>query len=117
MQLNLGPEIVDENGTPSIANDEISTAGNAFVQGDLDLVFPNGFAPAVGDQFSVFNWDGSENGSFSEIITPTLPGGESWDLSEIYATGTVTIVPEPTSIVLMLSAGGLLLRRGRRKCC
>jgi len=114
MQLNLGPQVVDENGTPTIANDEIITGGNALVQGDLDLVFPTGFMPAVGDQFSLFNWDGSENGSFSEINTPALPGGEAWDLSGIYTTGTVTIVPEPTSIGLMLAAGGLLLRRGRK---
>jgi hypothetical protein len=113
LQLNLGPVEADYDGSLRTFFGEISTGYSIAPSGVLNLVFPPNFTPAIGDEFSLFSW-GSVTSSFSQINTPALPFGESWDLSDIYTTGTVSIVPEPTSIALMVAAGGLLLRRQRK---
>jgi hypothetical protein len=115
MQLNLGPETVSAYGQTFTLDEEIGTGGPGNPSGVLNLEFPAGFVPAIGDEFGLFNWGGGVNSAFSQINTPALPAGESWDLSDIYTTGTVSIVPEPGSIGLLLAAGGLLLRRRRPK--
>ena len=111
--LNLGnalnPAITFAQGaTP------VSTGGELSYAGILDLTLPSGFAPTIGEQFSVFSFR-SETGSFSQINAPPLPAGESWNLSGIYTTGIVTVVPEPASSVLTLASGTLLLRRRQRR--
>jgi hypothetical protein len=113
MQLNLGPDefYVASDGVTQTVYGEVGTGGPGNPAGILNLVFPAGFTPEVGDEFYLFDWGDGVDSSFSEINTPALPAGESWDLNDIYTTGTVSIVPEPTSIALMLGAGGLLLRR------
>ncbi len=85
-------------------------AGEFFVDGVLDIKFTNGFVPAYGDSFDLFDFD-SISGGFTTIITPSLPGDLSFDLSNIYTNGVVTVVPEPASIALLTGAALLAVRR------
>jgi autotransporter-associated beta strand protein len=58
----------------------------------------------------------SLSGQFSTVDLPPLYGGLSWDSSHLYVDGTISIVPEPTAIVL-LAIGGLSIwvAAGRRR--
>ena len=75
---------------------------------ELDLVAGASAAGLESDSFQVFNWAGvSPSGRFSEI-TDNLPAGYSWDTTRLYTTGTVTLVPEPSTFAL-LAVGVLAL--------
>ena len=73
-----------------------------------------GFQPSAGARFEVLTF-GSLTGSFDVIDLPAVAKGLTWDLSDLYASGTliVTAVPEPTSVaLLLLGLWCLLVRRG-----
>jgi uncharacterized protein YjbI with pentapeptide repeats len=88
--------------------------------GTLDLELATGANPAalIGDTFQLFNWSGplSTGDQFSSFTTAP---GLTWDLTNLYSTGTVTLtgVPEPSTALMVaigLSASAMLARR--RKC-
>lgn len=55
----------------------------------------------VGDSFDLFDWGTSPLTLFSSaFVLPDLTGGLSWDTSELYTSGTITVVPEPATIGL-----------------
>lgn len=105
--------------------------------GVLDLAFAPGIdpslyfiaaTPAIGTlatsspvqsiTFQVFNWNSvPSSGQFSDVITDPRV---SWDLSNLYINGTVTIsaagTPAPeASTLAILSLGGFLLARRRQR--
>jgi autotransporter-associated beta strand protein len=100
---------------------EINTAGDAadlaiasaamFFDGAL-TVTNIGAALANGDVFNLFDW-GSASGTFDSVSLPSLTGDLTWDQSQLYTSGTITVIPEPSAALL----GGLgllvLLRRKR----
>jgi len=101
-----------ENGTLSIElagttvgeqYDLLSIGGTADLQGTLSLVLLDGFQPSVGDSFDILEF-GSLSGGFERIDLPALAGGLSWDLGQLYESGTVTVVPEPTTMGLLVWA-------------
>jgi autotransporter-associated beta strand protein len=100
---------------------EINTAGDAadlaiasaamFFDGAL-TVTNIGAALANGDVFNLFDWS-SASGTFDSVSLPSLTGDLTWDQSQLYTSGTITVIPEPSAALL----GGLgllvLLRRKR----
>ena len=99
---NLSAGMAMQNGTLSIElNGQVSdpiirpiTQSN----GTLDFTLQNGFEPSIGEQFAIFNpsiGNPLKMGTFATINVPSLPAGESWDVSSFYTTGTITVVPEP----------------------
>ncbi|MEE9404630.1 MAG: PEP-CTERM sorting domain-containing protein [Algisphaera sp.] len=82
------------------------------LEGTFKITLLNGFMPAFGDTFDVFN-AGQISGSFSQLDLATLSSGLSFDTSQLETAGVLTVVPEPaTAAVLgMLGAAGLLRRR------
>ena len=90
---------------------------------ELDYVGEDGAASLLGDSFQVFDWTGvSPLGAFASISS-NLPAGYSWDTSQLYTTGDVTLVaiPEPSSLALLGAGATLLLgyawrrqRKGRQ---
>ncbi|GEP41509.1 beta strand repeat-containing protein [Brevifollis gellanilyticus] len=74
---------------------------------------------AAGDQWKLIDWStltGSTTTTFSELSLPELSGGLTWDMSQFYTLGTIsiTVVPEP-SRALLLAAGALCLLGRRRR--
>jgi len=46
------------------------------------------------------------------VLLPDLPGMLGWDSSHLYSSGTLSVIPEPTTLPLL--ALGLLLAWRRR---
>jgi len=82
--------------------------------GTLELSFADGVdVPAeIGQTYRIFDWTGvAPTGSF------TVFSSYAWDLSQLYTSGQVTLVPEPGGITLLgLGALIALARRSRNKC-
>jgi hypothetical protein len=89
----------------------------------LNLVLLDGYSPVLGDQFDLFDWNGSlsaGSGSFGQVLLPTLAGDLVWDVSRLYLSGdvSVTAVPELQTWALMalgLMAVALMRRAGRHE--
>jgi hypothetical protein len=79
-----------EIGGESLGNfDRIIHSGAAALGGTLRIALINGFSPAAGNSFDIFDWV-SVSGSFSTIQLPTL-AGLAWDVSQLYATGRISV--------------------------
>lgn len=98
---------------PGSQHDQLTITGTLGLAGLLDVDLLNGFNPAFGDTFNVFN--GTTAGTFGTFSFPGLTPGLAWDTSDLYTLGNlkVTAAPEPTSAALLLlaSAGSLAVRR------
>ena len=66
-----------------------------------------------GDTFNLFDW-GSATGTFSTVNLPALDGPLSWDQSQLYTNGSISIVPEPSATAMLGGLGVLALLRRRR---
>jgi fibronectin-binding autotransporter adhesin len=83
--------------------------------GTLRLALSNGYVPSVGATFDLLDWGGPLTGSFTSL---DLPAGITWNTSNLYTNGTLSVVaiPEPAALSLLLPGVILLtnIRRGRR---
>jgi hypothetical protein len=109
--------IMDADWTSPVGFDEALTPS---LGGTLDLEFADGVDPStlVGDTFQLFHWSGPlpAGDQFSAINTAP---GLSWDLSNLYTTGAVTLnaVPEPSTFAMVaigLSVAPIAARRRLR---
>jgi hypothetical protein len=106
--------VIGLDGLSPALNGQIVIGGNAVFAGTLDVTLENGFFPTDSEQFQILSF-GSETGEFSNII---LPDTTQWDLSQLYTTGVITAVPEPTAAAIsMLTMATQLRRRRRALCC
>ncbi len=87
-------------------------AGNLTLAGAMDVLLIGGFDPGLGDSFDLLDW-GSLSGVFDEVNLPGLSAGLDWNISSLYTTGAISVVPEPACLA-MLILGGLALIRGRK---
>jgi fibronectin-binding autotransporter adhesin len=103
---------IDRSGTP---NADLISAGS-IAQGGTLTVQNIGAALLLGDTFDLFN--GTLSGSFSTVNLPTLSDPSwSWDTSGLPVSGTITVIPEPSSVTLSLIGGfslALFLIRRRK---
>ena len=112
LTLNSGSfSLFEINTAGDLADLATATAAMAF--GGTLNVTNIGATLANGDVFNLFDWGTNASGTFSTVSLPGLTGGLTWDQSQLYTNGTITVVPEPGAALL----GGLgmlaLLRRRR----
>jgi hypothetical protein len=80
----------------------------------LDVELANGFTPSDGESFDIIS--GLTTGNFTQLNLPSLSAGLRWDTSDLYTTGTISVVPEPSSVALFLVGTiGLVGWRWRQK--
>jgi len=73
----------------------LTVTGSSSLDGELDVVFIDGFSPTNGTSFNLFNWkDGHVTGTFSATNLPALSGGLEWETAELYGFGTLSVIPE-----------------------
>ena len=86
--------------------------------GTIELGLAPGVDPSslVGDTWQLFDWTGvTPSGSFANIVS-ALPAGYAWNTSALYTLGDVTLVPEPSTFVLLAAGAiGLLGYAWRRR--
>jgi fibronectin-binding autotransporter adhesin len=101
-----------EDGTADL----ITVVGALTYGGVLDITNIGGaitgytWAPTT---FNLFDF-GSQSGTFSSINLPSLGAGFSWTSFD-YASGTIAVIPEPSSALLAIAGSALLLRRRRKQ--
>ena len=83
-------------GTNTGLYDQLFVGGIFTGGGTLDLNVS--YAATAGDTFLLFTSGGFDSGSFT--IATNLTGGLTWDDSQLASTGMVSIVPEPSTLVL-----------------
>ena len=87
----------DINGTTSGLFDVLNVTGTLTFGGTLNLTI--GYAATLGDSVKLFN-AGTYAGAFSVTAT-SLSGGLFWDTGTLATDGTITVVPEPKTWVLI----------------
>jgi autotransporter-associated beta strand protein len=87
LQIELG------GAAPGTQYDQVHVAGQLALDGSLDVSLINDFLPGLGDSFDLINW-GALSGSFDSISLPSLGTGLSWDTTQIYSAGLITVVPD-----------------------
>ncbi len=120
-QLEIGGDLI-ASGTleielggylPGTEHDRLAVTGLATLGGTLELAFLHAFSPTNGAVFDLFNWNGGVSGQFATIEASALADGLEWDTSALYSTGTLAVIPEPATGLLMLLAGGLVFFKTR----
>lgn len=95
-----------------------SLAGTATLEGTLNLLSINSFAPSLGNSFQILNFSEGISGSFDNINAFSLGSGLAWDFDDLYTTGTISVIPEPATMAALLGAlalGLVLWRRSVRR--
>jgi hypothetical protein len=76
--------------------------------GTLDVSLYGGYAPADGDVFNIID-AGTFAGSFDTVNLPALGAGLSWDQSNLMTDGTLTVIPEPATLGMVVLMGGTMI--------
>jgi T5SS/PEP-CTERM-associated repeat protein len=92
--ISLAPSstLVMELGgtTPGSGHDQIVASGELDFGGTLQVALINGFTPAAGQSFNLFDW-GAVSGTFNTLSLPTL-AGLTWNTSQLYTNGVLSLV-------------------------
>lgn len=71
--------------------DQLQDAGLLTLGGTLQVSLINGFTPAAGQSFDIANWS-TLSGTFSSLNLPTLAGGLTWNTSQLYSSGVLSVL-------------------------
>jgi len=108
--VSLGPqsslEIQIAGTAPGTGYDRIEVADHLDLGGSLAVSFIDGFVPAPGDSFDV--WDaGSVSGAFASVSLPALPAGLFWHRDTLNTDGVLSVGLVPESYGEFAAAYGL----------
>jgi autotransporter-associated beta strand protein len=105
--------------TPGTLYDVLNSSGAINLQNgsEFKLSLLNGYTPSEGDTFDVLNFS-SLSGMFSILDLPSLAGGDYWNLDSLYQNGTLSVVPEPATLAILLIAFATIAcwRYTRKRC-
>jgi len=99
--------------------DVLLVDGTANLAGTLQVTLLEGFDPQRNDHFSILDF-AKVTGAFDYIRLPELTDGLAWHMRDLYDGGTLSVIPEPSCMLLLLiGTGGIALRsqkdRGRAR--
>ena len=75
---------------PGTQYDQLHVTGQLSLGGILQISLLNAFAPAAGNTFDILDW-GTLSGTFAALQLPTLTGSLSWNTSQLYTTGVLSV--------------------------
>lgn len=87
----------------------------------LKVLTLDGFMPQSGQHFDLFDFTLAPQGQFSAIALPDLAQGLSWDVSQLYTAGEISVagvpsaVPEPSTWAVLLAGLSVLAWRRRAR--
>ncbi len=90
--------------------DRLVVSGNMDIQGmgGLEILELGTTSLAAGQSFNIIDYGGSFLGEFDWIHAFDPGAGLSWDFSELYSDGIISVIPEPSTIALLFAAVALL---------
>ncbi|MGB0722207.1 MAG: beta strand repeat-containing protein [Gammaproteobacteria bacterium] len=74
--------------TPGTEHDVLDVAGDLTLAGTLELMLIDAFVPPINTTLDILDWDGSLSGTFDNVYSL----GATWDLSQLYVDGTITLL-------------------------
>jgi T5SS/PEP-CTERM-associated repeat protein len=69
----------------------LDATSNITLAGTLNVTTVAGFSPFAGQAFDLLNWTLTRTGSFGTLQLPTLAAGLSWNTSQLYTTGVISV--------------------------
>jgi len=105
--------------TPGSEHDVLQVGGLLTACGVLEVRLVGGFVPGLGNGFDILDW-GTFCGGFDAFTLPPLPGDLVWNTTDLYGTGRLwvtrpgDVIPEPSTLGVLLLGSSVLLRRRRR---
>jgi autotransporter-associated beta strand protein len=81
---------IDVAGADPTASGHLTITGSATLDGTLEVRFVNGFLPASGQVFKLFNVAGAFAGSFAQIIFPDLRAGFQFNAEFVASSYQIT---------------------------
>jgi autotransporter-associated beta strand protein len=88
-----GPKLsIELAGTDTLASqyDQLHVTGQLSLGGTLDVSLISPFMPQAGNSFDILDW-GSLGGTFNAIQLPALAVGLSWNTSQLYTDGVLSV--------------------------
>jgi T5SS/PEP-CTERM-associated repeat protein len=73
---------------------KLEVTGDVSLGGILEVIRLGGYNPAAGATYDILDWGGNLSGEFSTIRLPILAPGLSWDTSELYTTGVLSVTAD-----------------------
>jgi hypothetical protein len=98
--------------------------GNATLGGTLELTLESGFDAAIGTEFEILSWTGSETGNFSTFDNQIFDGNRTFaeifngNQLDLEVVSTVGATPEPSTFGMLFCAllmGAGITWRARRR--
>jgi fibronectin-binding autotransporter adhesin len=72
--------------------DKLQINGGITFGGTLEVGLVGGYIPRGGSySFDILDWTGAHAGAFSNIYLPTADGTLTWDLSQLYTSGVISV--------------------------
>jgi hypothetical protein len=116
--LNLGRSATIElevGGSEAGASyDQLRIDGMLAAEGKLTVSLLDGFEPSYGQDFALLSF-AKRSGWFSTVELPPLSAGLTWQESLTASNYTISVVPEPAGIALIIMAASFLLAWCRRQ--
>ena len=98
--------IMELGGTsPGSGYDQILSSAALAFDGTLQVSLINGFSPAAGQSFNLFDWS-SASGTFDALQLPTL-AGLAWNTSQLYTTGVLNSFPPASPATTTTTASSM----------
>jgi hypothetical protein len=115
LQSDLGDlTFLLQYGAPSDSAGLLRVLGTAGLGGELAVNLLDGYTPGLGTRFDIVT-AGSLSGAFSRFDLPDLPDYLHFEVECSPTMVSLEVVPEPTTLVLLLFAGILSVRREPRR--
>lgn len=115
--LTLSATSTLDLGISSTGYDSIAGITDLSLGGVIKVSFLDGYVPFGGNVYKIVDWSGTvtDNGFTFDFSGAQLAQDQYWDTSSFLTDGTITAVPEPSAVTLLLLSIGavLVLRRVR----